>query len=124
MGSSESKASLITGISLYMQFYILLGETVFYVFTAEVAKWVLEEDVKNSEELKNDRISYTFDRAGWNDAFRRTSITTWNDAGFIQVGPGYHDLLQVLQTWKQRKEILSIQIGDLKIILSCSEPFV
>lgn len=66
-----------------MQFYILLGETVFYVFTAEVAKWVLEEDVKNSEELKNDRISYTFDRAGWNDAFRRTSITTRNDAGFI-----------------------------------------
>lgn len=57
LGSSESKASLITGISLYMQFYILLGETVFYVFTAEVAKWVLEEDVKNSEELKNDRIS-------------------------------------------------------------------
>jgi len=47
------------------------------------SNWVLEEDVKNSEELKNDRVSYTFDRAGWNNAFRRTSITTWYDAGFI-----------------------------------------
>lgn len=38
----------------------------------------------------------TFDAAGGNDAPCRSSITSWDNAGFIQVGSGHHDLLQIL----------------------------
>lgn len=38
----------------------------------------------------------TFNGAGWDDAFSGPAVASGHDAGLVQVGPGYHHLLQVL----------------------------
>lgn len=43
----------------------------------------------------------TFDTAGWDDAPCRSSITSRDNTGFIQVGSRHHHLLQILMELKQ-----------------------
>lgn len=59
------------------------------------------------QSLKRTAVSFsssTFDGAGRNDAPCRSSITSWDNAGFIQVGSRHHHLLQILMDLQQNNK--------------------
>lgn len=48
----------------------------------------------------------TFDGASWNDATCRSTVTSGDNAGFIQVGSRHHYLLQILMDLQRKNKNL------------------